>query len=150
MTHAYVNSTEFQPDALSRTTVPLNPRHSGTFVATWEKEGFGRVGIEGLYTGHQTLTGTDTLNPYRTTSRSYIMFGVLIQRQIGPMRVFLNGENLTDRRMTRFQPLLLPTQAPDGRWTTDEWGPLEGRVINVGFSWRFSGEDVEADRDASH
>lgn len=146
-THAYVNSTEFQSDATTRTTVPLNPRHSGTFTVAWEQEGIGRLGVEGLFTGRQTLTGTDTVNPYRSSSPSYLMFGVLVQRQIGPVSVFLNGENLTDRRMTRFQPLLLPARAPDGRWTTDAWGPLDGRVINLGFRWRFSGEDEDADRD---
>jgi len=29
-------------------------------------------------------------------SASYMMFGVLMQRQLGPVSVFLNCENLTD------------------------------------------------------
>jgi len=51
--------------------------------------------------------------------------------------VFLNAENLTGARQTRFDPLLLPAQAPDGRWTTDAWAPLEGRVINAGVRLEF-------------
>jgi outer membrane receptor for ferrienterochelin and colicins len=149
-THTYVNSTEFQPDEPARMTVPLNPRHAAGFTAAWEPEGAGRVGIEAFYTGRQSLTGTDTPNPYRTMSASYVEFGVLVEHQFGPVNVFLNGENLTDRRMTRFQPLLLPARAPDGRWTTDAWGPLDGRVVNLGMRWRFgeSGEsDEQHDRD---
>ena len=137
LTYDYVNSTEFQPDAPARTTVPLNPRDSGTFTATWEQGSIGRVGLEGFFTGRQTLAGTDTPNPYRTSSPSYVMFGLLLQHQFGPVGVFLNGENLTDRRLTRDQPLLLRARAADGRWTTDAWGPLEGRVINLGARWRF-------------
>ena len=133
----YTDSTEVEPDSISRITVPLNPRHSGIVTVSWEKERIGSIGLEALFTGRQTLTGTLTPNPYRTTSPSFVMFGVLLERQVGPVTVFLNGENLTDRRLTRFQPLVLPAQAPDGRWTTDAWGPLDGRVINFGVKWRF-------------
>ena len=110
----------------------LNPRHSGGLTLAWEKEGAGRISLEALYTGPQALAGTDTPNPYRTMSPNYVMFGFLVQRQLGAVSVFLNAENVTDRRLTRFQPLLLPIQALDGRWTTDAWGPLDGRVINWG------------------
>ncbi len=133
----YTDSTEVEPDSISRITVPLNPRHSGIVTVSWEKERIGSIGLEALFTGRQTLTGTLTPNPYRTTSPSFVMFGVLLERKVGPVTVFLNGENLTDRRLTRFQPLVLPAQAHDGRWTTDAWGPLDGRVISLGVRWRF-------------
>jgi outer membrane receptor for ferrienterochelin and colicins len=45
--------------------------------------------------------------------------------------------NLTDVRQTRYDPLLLPAQAADGRWTIDVWSPLEGRVFNVGVRMEF-------------
>jgi outer membrane receptor for ferrienterochelin and colicins len=48
------------------------------------------------------------------------------------VRLFLNLENLTDVRQTRFDPLVLPVRAPDGRWTTDAWAPLDGRAVNGG------------------
>ncbi len=151
----YTDSTEVEPDSTSRMTVPLNPRHSGIVTVSWEKEHFGSIGLEALFTGRQTLTGTLTPNPYRTMSPSFVMFGVLLERQVGPLTVFLNGENLTDRRLTRFQPLVLPAQAADGRWTTDAWGPLDGRVISLGVRWRFgksaaehSSEDHDEDEPA--
>jgi iron complex outermembrane receptor protein len=142
-THGYLNSTEFEPDAAERTTVPLNPRNSTTFTIAWEKEGVARFGFETFYIGTQTLTGTVTPNPYLRTSPGYVLLGFLVERQFGPVSVFLNGDNVTDRRMTRFQPLVLPSQAPDGRWTTDAWGPLDGWLINLGVRWRLGkeGED---------
>jgi len=139
--HGYVDSTEFPADAAHRGTVPLNPRHTGTFTMTWENPSAGRIGLESFYVGHQALTGAGTDNPYRTTSPSYVLFGVSIQREVGPLTAFLNFENLTDRRMTRFQPLLLPQQASDGRWTVDAWGPLDGREINLGVRWRMTERD---------
>jgi len=108
---------------------------------TWENPSAGRIGLESFYVGHQALTGAGTDNPYRTTSPSYVLFGVSIQREVGPLTAFLNFENLTDRRMTRFQPLLLPQQASDGRWTVDAWGPLDGREINLGVRWRMTERD---------
>ena len=139
----YTDSTEVEPDSISRITVPLNPRHSGIVTVSWEKERIGSIGLEAIITGRQTLTGTLTENPYRTMSPSFVMFGILLERRLGPVTVFLNGENLTDRRLTRFQPLVLPAQAADGRWTTDAWGPLDGRLINLGVRWRFGESAAE-------
>ena len=136
--HTYVNATEWPADSLHRITVPLNPRHTGTVTVTWEREAIGRVGFEAFYTGRQSLMGADTDNPYRTSSPPFVMVGFLLQRQFGPVSLFLNGENLTDRRLTRTQPLLLPNRAPDGRWTVDAWGPLDGRVVNLGVRWQFA------------
>jgi hypothetical protein len=52
-------------------------------------------------------------------------------------RLFVNGENHTGVRQTRWDPLLLWTRAVDGRWTVDAWAPLEGRNVNGGFRVRF-------------
>jgi len=66
-----------------------------------------------------------------------MVVGVLGERQFGRLRVFVNGENLTDVRQTRWDPLLRPSRATDGRWTVDAWAPLDGRNINAGVRVRF-------------
>jgi outer membrane receptor for ferrienterochelin and colicins len=139
--HAYINATELTPGTLVRRMVPLNPRHSATFTAVWEDEEIGRVGIEGFFTGRQSLID----NPYRSESASIVTFGFLVERRFGAAKVFLNAENLTDRRLTRFQPLVLPERAHDGRWTTDAWASLDGRVINLGVRWQFGAQAHEED-----
>ena len=63
-----------------------------------------------------------------------MIVGLLAERQFGRVRLFVNGENLTGVRQTRWDPLLRPTRAADGRWTVDAWAPLEGRNINGGHS----------------
>lgn len=70
-------------------------------------------------------------------SRPYLILGFLAERRIGRARVFLNAENLLDARQTRTDPLLLPARAPEGRWTTDAWAPLEGRTFNAGVRLEF-------------
>jgi iron complex outermembrane receptor protein len=108
--------------------VPQTPRHSAGIVGMWEREEVGRLGVEWYYTGRQALEE----NPYRSSSEPYMIVGVLAEKQLGRFRLFINGENLTGVRQTRWDPLLRPTRAADGRWTVDAWAPLEGRNINGG------------------
>ncbi|MFN2564635.1 MAG: TonB-dependent receptor domain-containing protein [Gemmatimonadaceae bacterium] len=128
-TYTYVRSTEEAPDGTGRREVPLTPRHAAGLVSVWEQEGKGRVGLEIYYTGRQPLED----NPYRVASRPYVVFGAIAERRVGRARVFVNLENLGDVRMTKYQPLVRPTRGEGGRWTTDAWAPLDGRVINAGL-----------------
>jgi iron complex outermembrane receptor protein len=130
-TYTYVRSREL--DGGTRQDAPLTPRHSAGVVAMWEKEDVGRVGAEFYYTGVQRLEE----NPYSERSRAYVIVGLLAERQFGWIRLFVNGENLTGIRQSRWDPLIRPTRAPDGRWTVDAWAPLEGRNVNGGIRVRF-------------
>jgi outer membrane receptor protein involved in Fe transport len=58
-------------------------------------------------------------------------------RRIGRALLFINGENLTDVRPTRWESLLRPARGLDGRWTVDAWAPLDGRNINGGVRLAF-------------
>ncbi|HEU4559675.1 MAG TPA: TonB-dependent receptor [Longimicrobium sp.] len=127
-THTFIRSREDDPSGTSRREVPLTPRHALGVVGMWEAEDQGRVGLEIYYTGRQALEE----NPYRDHSRPYVILGLLAERRIGPARAFINLENLLDVRQTRYDPLVLPARSREGRWTTDVWAPLEGRVINAG------------------
>jgi iron complex outermembrane receptor protein len=126
-TYTYVHARE-TVDGIEM-DVPQTPRHSAGVVGMWEKEDVGRVGIEWYYTGRQALEE----NPYRTVSEPYVIVGLLAEKQFGSLRVFVNAENLTGVRQTRWDPLLRPSRAVDGRWTVDGWAPLEGRTINGGI-----------------
>ena len=127
-THTFLRSREDDPDAPGRREVPLTPRHALGVVGMWEAEGVGRVGLELYHTGRQALEE----NPYRERSRPYTVVGFLAERRIGRARAFVNFENLLDVRQTRYDPLVLPARSAEGRWTTDAWAPLEGRVVNAG------------------
>ncbi|MQA89813.1 MAG: TonB-dependent receptor [Gemmatimonas sp.] len=132
-TYTHLRSTESDPDGAGRREVPLTPRHAAGIVGMWEAEGQGRIGLELYYTGKQELEE----NPYRTMSRPYFVTGLLVERRFGNARLFVNAENLLDARQTAYDPLILPARSPEGRWTTDAWAPLEGRVFNAGIRYEF-------------
>jgi iron complex outermembrane receptor protein len=131
-TYTYVRATELEPNG--RVEVPLTPRQSFGVIGMWEKEGVARVGLECYYTGRQRLE----YNPYRDVSKPYVLVGAMAERKIAAhVKLFLNLENLSNVRQTRWDPLLLPSRETDGRWTVDAWAPLEGRVINGGARFTF-------------
>ncbi|MCP3733311.1 TonB-dependent receptor [Sphingomonas sp. RP10(2022)] len=137
-TGSYVltDAREPYPDGLGRRLVPLTPRNTAGLTAVWEKHGRGRIGLEAYYTGRQALED----NPYRTHSRPYVELGAMGELTLGKVSLFINAENLLNFRQTRYDPLLLPRRAPDGAWTVDAWGPLDGRTINGGVRFRFGGD----------
>jgi iron complex outermembrane receptor protein len=131
-TYTYVRATELEPGG--RVEVPLTPRQTFGFVGMWEKEGVTRIGLECYYTGRQRLE----YNPYRNFSKRYVLVGAMAERKIAAhIKLFLDLENLSNVRQTRWDPLLLPSRESDGRWTVDAWAPLDGRVINGGARFMF-------------
>ena len=131
--YTYVRSSELDP-TVGRAEVPLTPRHSFGLVGMWEKEGIARFGIECYYTGQQRLE----YNPYRGFSSPYFIVGAMGERKVAAhVKLFLNLENLANVRQSRWNPMLLPSRASDGRWTVDAWAPVDGRVINGGARFVF-------------
>ena len=140
-TYAYLRATEWDAATSAGTTrvrrdVPLAPRHSAGLVGSVEAEERYRVGLEVYYTGRQSLED----NPYRSTSRPYVIVGLLGERWVetpaGVARLFVNFENIGNVRQTRYDSLLLPSRGRGGRWTTDAWTELSGFTVNGGV--RFS------------
>jgi iron complex outermembrane receptor protein len=129
VTHTWVNATQ-TIDAQSpvRETVPLTPERSFSVIAAWEQHGQARVGLEVYRTGRQRLED----DPYRAESEPYTIIGLLAERRIGRVRVFVNLENLTDVRQSDYSPLLRPSPTRSGRLVVSSWAPLEGRTINGG------------------
>ncbi|MEO7136469.1 MAG: TonB-dependent receptor [Gemmatimonadales bacterium] len=130
-TYAYTHATESDPESApaARRTVPLTPAHTLSFDAIIEEEEEGQIAFEVSYVGRQALEE----DPYRSFSRPYVLLGLLAMKRVGPWAtLFLNGENLLDIRLSRYEPLVRPQPGLGGRWTVDAWAPLEGRVVNAG------------------
>jgi len=67
-----------------------------------------------------------------------VIFGAMGEGKVAAhVKLFLNLENLGNVRQSRWDPMLLPRRAVDGRWTVDAWAPLDGRVINGGVRFIF-------------
>lgn len=133
--YVFVDASEPDPSGLGPRAIPLTPRHTAGLVAMWEEHDVGRVGFEAYYTGRQQLED----NPYRRTSKPYFELGFMAERRVGPISVFVNLENLLNVRQSKYDPLVLPRRARDGRWTVESWAPTEGFIANGGVRIRFGG-----------
>ncbi len=133
--YVLVDANEPEPGGIGRRELPLTPRHSAGLVAVWESHGRGRIGVEAYYTGKQSLDD----DPFRTESRPYLELGLLGEIVLGRVRLFVNFENITDVRQTRYNSLVRPVRASGGRWTVDAWAPTDGFVANAGIRLNFGG-----------
>ena len=137
VTGSYLYTDASKEDEYGNGRVPLalTPEHSAGAVIMWEEHGSHMVGFEAYYTGTQHLED----NPYRDRSNPYWHLGLLAQITTGSVSWFINAENLLDVRQTKEDSLLLPEQAPSGRWTTDIWSRNDGFTVNAGVRIQFGG-----------
>lgn len=137
--HTWVNATQaagshdINAAGSGREDVPLTPKRMFSLIAAWEQHGKARVGVEVYRTGVQRLED----NPYRDHSEAYTIIGLLAERRVGRLRVFLNLENLTGVRQSDYDPLLRPVATAIGQYAVSAWAPLEGRTINGGVRIAF-------------
>jgi outer membrane receptor for ferrienterochelin and colicins len=132
-TYGYTRGT--RPDAVTgaREPIPLLPRHRVGGDLMFERPGKYRGGIEGIWYGVQSLDD----NPFRSRSKPYLYVMAIAMRQFGRLEIVANFENLLNVRQTDTDPLVRPTPATGGRWTTDVWAPLEGFMANVALRYRW-------------
>ncbi len=111
---------------------PLTAKHNAGSVLMYESEKW-RIGYETYYTGKQLLS-----NGFETTD--FFTMGLLVMRNFKWGSTFVNFENFTDRRQSRFSPLVLP---PHENPTFPEiYAPTDGFIFSVGIILKpFGNED---------
>lgn len=132
--YGYLDGISFDPADSVTKAATLVPRHAIGGGIGYEPATGGLVTIDAFYTGEQPLAA----DPYRSKSVPYTLVCILwVQPIRGGLELWLNGENLLNVKQTQYDPLLLPAPDALGRRTTQVWGPLEGRVVNLGlrFKW---------------
>lgn len=108
---------------------PLIPEERVNTVLVYEREGDLRVGLEAYYFSSQKLTDG-------SRSRDYWIFGLMAEKMFeNDFSLFLNFENFTDTRQTRFDPLFTGSLA--NPVFDDIYAPLDGFVVNGGVKLRF-------------
>ena len=133
--YLYTDATKESELGVNRVPLALTPQHSAGLVVMWEEHGSHLLGFEAYYTGTQHLEN----NPYRDRSTPYWHLGLLGQITVGQVSFFVNAENLLNVRQTKEDSLVLPVQAPSGRWTTDIWSRNDGFTVNAGLRFQFGG-----------
>ncbi len=106
---------------------PLTPRHNAGGVLMYEVEEKWRIGYEVYYTGEQLLSDN-------SKTRDYWMMGFMVMREFERLSLFINFENFTDSRQSRYQDMVLPPHSDPT--FTEVWAPTDGFVANGGFIFR--------------
>ena len=102
---------------------PLTAKHNIGSVLMYESEKW-RIGYETFYTGKQFLSnGTETTD--------FVTMGLLLMRNFKFMSAFMNFENFTDRRQSRFSPLVFPPhEKPE---FSKIYAPTDGFIFSIGI-----------------
>ena len=101
----------------------LTPKHLLYLDFAYEDEGNFRTGIEADYSSQQRLSDG-------TNGRGYIVCSFLFEKIWKHLNIYVNAENFTDRRQTRWETIYTGTITnPNFR---DIYAPLDGVVVNGG------------------
>jgi len=111
---------------------PLTAKYNAGSVLMYESEKW-RIGYETFYTGKQFLSnGTETTD--------FVTMGLLLMRNFKFVSAFINFENFTDRRQSRFSPLVLPPH--ENPKFPEIYAPTDGFIFSVGIIIKpFGNED---------
>jgi iron complex outermembrane receptor protein len=122
-TYADVN-THFNS---ARQRLPLTAKHRLNNVLMYEVEEKWKIGLEAYYTSKQSLSDGSSGKPYWVT-------GFMAEKLWEKFSLFINFENFTDTRQTRFDTIY--TGSVDAPQFRDIYAPVDGFVVNGGFKVR--------------
>jgi outer membrane receptor for ferrienterochelin and colicins len=107
--------------------LPLTARHRLNNVLMYEQEGKLKIGFEAYFFSPQLLNDGKT-------GRAYWTFGLMGEKTWKHFSIFLNFENFTDTRQTKFDTIYTgPITNPTFR---DIYAPVDGFVVNGGIKLR--------------
>jgi outer membrane receptor for ferrienterochelin and colicins len=129
--YAYIDA-ELDYDGIKRQK-PITPRHNAGGILMYES-GKWRLGYEVYFTGGQTLFDLSPVEDYWT-------MGLLVSRQIEKLNVFVNFENFTDTRLSKFQDTVVPPHTNPS--FPEIWAPTDGFIFTAGLKWTIFGEIEE-------
>ena len=120
LNYAYINTTlNYLPNNPQKT---LTPKHQAGSVLMYENDKW-RIGYETYYTGSQRLSSGEK-------TQDFFTMGLLVQKHFKWGSPYINFENFTDRRQSRFSPETLPPhQNPQ---FAEIYAPTDGFVFTVG------------------
>jgi hypothetical protein len=127
--YRYQDASEGVPGGSGRREADLTPRHQVGAEVNWQAPSRGtEAKFEWYYIGSQALTD----DPFRTRAPAYPLAHALISQRSGRARIYLSAENLFDRKLRQYEPVVLAQPALGGRLTSTPWIPLRGREISLG------------------
>lgn len=102
----------------------LLPKSKLNLALVYEKEQDFKIGLEAYLTDNQYLTNGNT-------TPSFWEMGIMAEKTLGKLAIFINAENMTDVRQSRYKTVVNP---PRNNPNFDEiWTHTEGRNFNAGL-----------------
>lgn len=108
----------------SYSAFPLVARHRLNNVLMYELEEQLKIGLEAYYYSKQKLNDG-------STGQAYWIFGLMAEKLWEHFSLFVNFENLTDTRQTKFGPIF--TGSVSNPVFKDIYAPVDGFVVNGGI-----------------
>lgn len=108
--------------------LPLTPKSKLNSALLFEKEDAFKAGLEAYFTGRQTLGD-------RSRTPSYWVVGIFGEKSFGRWSLFVNAENITDTRQSRFGQVVFPPL--ENPTFAEIFTHTEGRIFNGGIKLRF-------------
>jgi outer membrane receptor for ferrienterochelin and colicins len=108
----------------SASSFPLTPKHRLGIVLIYELHGDMRIGLEGYYTGKQTLSSGISVTDFWVN-------GIMIEKKFNNISLFLNFENIFDTKQSNYGAMF--TGPPDNPKFVEIYAPTDGRIINGGI-----------------
>jgi iron complex outermembrane receptor protein/outer membrane receptor for ferrienterochelin and colicins len=107
--------------------LPLVPKHKLNSALIFEKEGVIKLGLEGYFTGRQSLSNG-------TSAPAFQEYGFMAEKIFRKFSLYINFENFTDTRQSRYKPVVNGSHIIP---SFDEiWTHTEGFVVNGGIKIR--------------
>lgn len=106
------------------TQMPLVATHRLNNVLMYEEHDKWKIGLEAYYFSPQKLSDG-------ATGQQYWIFGLMMERLFEDFSFFLNFENFTDTRQTRFDSIF--TGSISNPQFRDIYAPVDGFVVNGGI-----------------
>ncbi|MDB5210081.1 MAG: hypothetical protein JWQ30_908 [Sediminibacterium sp.] len=107
-----------------RSWLPLTARHRLNNVLMYEQEGKLKIGFEAYFFSPQKLNDGNI-------GRSYWTFGLMGEKAWKHFSIFINFENFTDTRQTKFDTIY--TGSINNPIFRDIYAPVDGFVVNGGI-----------------
>jgi iron complex outermembrane receptor protein len=107
---------------------PLTAKHNIGAVLVYEEHGKWRIGLESYYTGKQFRSDY-------TETDDYWIVGFMALRKFKNISLYLNFENFSDTRQSRFENINLSNAMnPEA---LEVWAPMDGFIMNGGVILEF-------------
>jgi iron complex outermembrane receptor protein len=118
----YTYTDAYLQNGNKKNTLTLTPKHSVKGDLLFVEEGKWRIGWDYDYKSEQLLSNN---------SRSPRLFstGIVVERTIGKFVIFLNAENFTDIRQSKYERV----QKNGSPQFAEVWAPLDGYFFNAGL-----------------